>query len=291
MRRAVCPDPLTPELPNEHRGLGSHGDHPPGGQPLVRGHRRGHSDVHGSRGHDGGQRGAALHCRRAVGGGHRQRMGYHRLPGRQRLHPADHRLAFGPHRPPQLFSALDCRLYPRLGALRHGCQPSATDPVPRLRAWPAADSRPPVRRSCWTAFRARNKAQAQTMFGVAALLGPVVGPTLGGWLVDTYNWRSDFLYQPPGRPVRLPGLLRPAGKPALPQRGAGGVEEAAVELRRHRPGTAGAGHGHLGNRAQQRAGVGLAGRSVLAGADAAARVPVGTGGPDLSRTAVCQPGG
>ena len=30
------------------------------------------------------------------------------------------------------------------------------------------------------------------MFGVAALLGPVVGPTLGGWLVDTYDWRWIF---------------------------------------------------------------------------------------------------
>ena len=31
-----------------------------------------------------------------------------------------------------------------------------------------------------------------TLFGIAALLGPVVGPTLGGWLVDTYNWRWIF---------------------------------------------------------------------------------------------------
>ena len=135
-------------------------DQPPGGQPLVRRHRRGHSDVHGSGGHDGGQRGAALHCRRAVGGGHRQRMGHHQLPGRQRLHPADHRLAFGPHRPPQLFPALDRRLYPRLGALRHGRQPAATDPVPRA-AGPGRRRTPAlaVRRSCWTAFRARNKAR------------------------------------------------------------------------------------------------------------------------------------
>ena len=104
---------------------------PPGGQPLVRRRRRGHPDVHGGRGHDGGQRGAALHCRRAVGGGHRQRVGHHQLPGRQRLRPADHRLALRPLRPPQLFPVVDRRLHPRLGALRHGHQPSATDPVPR----------------------------------------------------------------------------------------------------------------------------------------------------------------
>ena len=31
-----------------------------------------------------------------------------------------------------------------------------------------------------------------TMFGIAALLEPIIGPTLGGWLVDTYNWRWIF---------------------------------------------------------------------------------------------------
>ncbi len=31
-----------------------------------------------------------------------------------------------------------------------------------------------------------------TMFGVAALLAPVVGPTLGGYLTDNYNWRWIF---------------------------------------------------------------------------------------------------
>jgi DHA2 family multidrug resistance protein len=33
---------------------------------------------------------------------------------------------------------------------------------------------------------------AQTMFGVAVLVGPIVGPLLGGWLVVTYSWRWIF---------------------------------------------------------------------------------------------------
>ena len=36
------------------------------------------------------------------------------------------------------------------------------------------------------------KQAAATMFGVAALVGPIVGPTLGGWLVDNYSWRWIF---------------------------------------------------------------------------------------------------
>ena len=41
-------------------------------------------------------------------------------------------------------------------------------------------------------FPREKQGAAMTMFGVAALLGPIVGPTLGGWLVDTYNWRWIF---------------------------------------------------------------------------------------------------
>ncbi len=41
-------------------------------------------------------------------------------------------------------------------------------------------------------FPPEKQGAAMTMFGIAALLGPVVGPTLGGWLVDTYNWRWIF---------------------------------------------------------------------------------------------------
>src|SRR5262249_46278175 len=38
---------------------------------------------------------------------------------------------------------------------------------------------------------------AQTMFGIALLVGPIVGPTLSGWLVVTYNWRWIFYINAP----------------------------------------------------------------------------------------------
>src|SRR5690242_3699258 len=41
-------------------------------------------------------------------------------------------------------------------------------------------------------FPPEKQNQAQTMFGVAALLAPVVGPTLGGYLTVNYNWRWIF---------------------------------------------------------------------------------------------------
>jgi DHA2 family multidrug resistance protein len=38
---------------------------------------------------------------------------------------------------------------------------------------------------------------AMTLFGIAALIGPVVGPTLGGWLVVNYDWRWIFYVNVP----------------------------------------------------------------------------------------------
>ena len=70
------------------------------------------------------------------------------------------------------------------------------------RAWPAADCSPPARASCSTPFRPRSRARRMTMFGVAALLAPVVGPTLGGYITDNYDWRWIFLPQRAGRRPR-----------------------------------------------------------------------------------------
>src|SRR5437588_8998485 len=41
-------------------------------------------------------------------------------------------------------------------------------------------------------FPPEKQGSAQTLFGLAALLAPIVGPTLGGWLVVNYTWRWIF---------------------------------------------------------------------------------------------------
>src|SRR5947209_3193698 len=46
-------------------------------------------------------------------------------------------------------------------------------------------------------FPPEKQGQAQTLFGLAALLAPIVGPTLGGWLVVNYDWRWIFLINVP----------------------------------------------------------------------------------------------
>jgi MFS transporter, DHA2 family, multidrug resistance protein len=59
------------------------------------------------------------------------------------------------------------------------------------------------------AFPREKQGVAMTLFGLAALLAPVVGPTLGGWLTDQYQWRWVFFINVPV------GLLTFAGCYAL----------------------------------------------------------------------------
>ena len=47
------------------------------------------------------------------------------------------------------------------------------------------------------AFPPERQGAAMTIFGVAALLAPVVGPTLGGYITDNYNWRWIFYLNVP----------------------------------------------------------------------------------------------
>jgi len=47
------------------------------------------------------------------------------------------------------------------------------------------------------AFPPEKQGTAQTLFGVAALLAPVVGPTLGGYITDNYGWRWIFYLNVP----------------------------------------------------------------------------------------------
>src|SRR6185503_10389869 len=44
----------------------------------------------------------------------------------------------------------------------------------------------------------RNKhSQAMALFGGGIMIGPIMGPVLGGWLTDNFNWRWVFLVNLP----------------------------------------------------------------------------------------------
>lgn len=46
-------------------------------------------------------------------------------------------------------------------------------------------------------FPPEKQGVAMSMFGIAALIGPIVGPSLGGWLVVNYDWRWIFYINVP----------------------------------------------------------------------------------------------
>src|SRR5579871_1376826 len=47
------------------------------------------------------------------------------------------------------------------------------------------------------AFPQEKQGAAQTLFGIAALLAPVIGPTLGGYITDNYGWQWIFYLNVP----------------------------------------------------------------------------------------------
>ncbi len=46
-------------------------------------------------------------------------------------------------------------------------------------------------------FPKEKQGMAMAMFGVGVVMAPIIGPTLGGWLTDSYSWRWIFLINIP----------------------------------------------------------------------------------------------
>src|SRR5690349_2441433 len=51
-------------------------------------------------------------------------------------------------------------------------------------------------------------AQAMALFGGGIMIGPILGPVLGGWLTDSFNWRWVFLVNLPIGALAALMLLR-----------------------------------------------------------------------------------
>ena len=74
----------------------------------------------------------------------------------------------------------------------------------------------PVSQSILAAsFPPEKRGQAFALFGVAVVVAPVVGPTLGGWLADNWSWRWCFLINGPVglATIALIAILLPADNP------------------------------------------------------------------------------
>ena len=47
------------------------------------------------------------------------------------------------------------------------------------------------------AYPIEQRGQAMGIWGVGVMLGPIMGPTLGGWLTENYSWHWVFLVNLP----------------------------------------------------------------------------------------------
>src|ERR1700748_2581935 len=49
-------------------------------------------------------------------------------------------------------------------------------------------------------FPAEKRGQAFAMYGMAVVVAPAIGPTLGGWITDNFNWHWIFFIHLPFGP-------------------------------------------------------------------------------------------
>jgi MFS transporter, DHA2 family, multidrug resistance protein len=52
------------------------------------------------------------------------------------------------------------------------------------------------------------QGQAMAVWGMGVMVGPILGPTLGGWLTDSYNWRWVFFINVPIGMIAFYGMWR-----------------------------------------------------------------------------------
>src|SRR5271156_3128542 len=51
------------------------------------------------------------------------------------------------------------------------------------------------------------QGQAMAVWGMGVMVGPILGPTLGGWLTDSYNWRWVFFINVPIGAIAVFGVF------------------------------------------------------------------------------------
>ncbi len=56
----------------------------------------------------------------------------------------------------------------------------------------------------WEIFPLRQRGAAMAVWGIGIMLGPIIGPTLGGWIADNWSWRWIFYIN---LPIGLVGFL------------------------------------------------------------------------------------
>ena len=180
---------------------------------------------------------AALHRRRSGGQRGRGVLGGDDLSGRQRHHPDGESVSRANARAQELLPHLPRAIHRQLDPVRHShgtcnrCCCSACCKASAAAAWCRSRSR-----SWPTAFPPEKRGQAFAVFGVAVVVAPVVGPTLGGWLSDNMSWRWCFLINGPVGVVAIGADRDRAARARETQSATAAQQGGAVRLDRLRVG-------------------------------------------------------
>jgi DHA2 family multidrug resistance protein len=112
--------------------------------------------------------------------------------------PARERLAGDRGRPQGLPHGLRGARQPRLAPVRNDSEPLGLLVAARTLEGLGGGGLAPSEQAVLTdAFSGRRRGQAFAIYGVAAVVAPAIGPTLGGFISDQYSWRWIFLINVP----------------------------------------------------------------------------------------------
>ena len=83
-------------------------------------------------------------------------------------------------------------------------------------------------------FPASKRGMAFAVYGMAVVLAPAIGPTLGGWITDNFTWRWIFYINVPIGILSLVPDQPSGGRSAIPETRTGTKKRHSRRLRRTR---------------------------------------------------------
>ena len=151
----------------------------------------------------------------------------------------------------------------RLGVVRNGRRAWELIAFRVLQGLAGGGLQPSSQGMLLDAFPAGETGGGETLFGIAALLAPVVGPTLGGYITDNYGWQWIFYLNVPVGLLALFHVPRAGDDPEYLKAQRAEMRKQASRFDTLGPVPAQRDDGLLGNHAQQGPGMGLVRRSVF----------------------------
>ena len=134
----------------------------------------------------------------SLGATHRpEHLGAHVVPRLERHRPAHQRLVRQRARPQAVLHDLSRHLHGELAALRHRADSGVLLVFRVLQGAGGGGLQPMAQAILADTFPPQQRGLAFALFGITAVVAPILGPTLGGWITDNYTWRWIFLINLP----------------------------------------------------------------------------------------------